>query len=874
MRSTLLLGVLAILAAAAIPMTTASAQVCNVKVVTDASPDYTDMDSMIRSITGNWATAAEKCWAMWYWNHIARRQTAPIELHGMALTDPIRQFNDYGFTMCSTVSGINCSIWDAMGMKAKYWDISMHTVPEVYYDGRWHMYDDSMSAIYTLCDGKTIAGVEDIGKDGSCEASGGRVEPGHIARYHCLQATGPRGFLTGADTERSLESEYGCFNPKGLKYRYYYYEWDRGHRYILNLRDGEVYTRHYASAGSTPEYYVPNSNGKDPEAANTRYHIRGNGVRTFHPPLTPARLAAVASSLSGVKAVEPAGIEPAEAGKEGQAIFKVEGANVLTSLSIRGTFQRRSEADQAAIAVSTNNGLAWTEVWRADKTGEVTAEAKCVEPVNGNYEVLVKVTLLGKSAAADARLTDLKLDSITEVNSKTQPKLLLGKNTVYVAAGEQSESIVVWPDLQADHYKPYVVEEKNVATAKQHPGYMGTMFAAAAKQDAYIVFRVDAPRDITAFTYGGRFYNRAPQSHTDLLHSLDGGKTWTTSWSLTDTKAPWDVLHYETIRDVPAGTRSVLLKYLWNGSEAGTAGCSIYSVRMEVNHKPAEATARPIEVTFNWSEPQKDRTLVKRSHTQVVDKLPARYTINVGGEDQPIVDSLRVNLQGAGGEAKAGYSDGKDAGGEKWAYRWVTYGRNLAEGKPYTCSVPSMNSWGAGDPDGKKLTDGIVGPPYVGGGTPKFGAAWQKGQKPEVTVDLGKAQECGVFRIQIGAGWPWWDALKGQVQDQVEVLTSLDGKEFTSVGPFDLSLRWKDIPINHIMPDDETACGPNFALIPPKPVKAQFVRFRITPERIMTVSEVQVLEFVKFQPFDLKIALPDDKVLPPLPPEAPSSEKR
>ena len=26
---------------------------------------------------------------------------------------------------------------------------------------------------------------------------------------------------------------------------YYYNNWDRGHRYILNLRDNEVYTRYY-----------------------------------------------------------------------------------------------------------------------------------------------------------------------------------------------------------------------------------------------------------------------------------------------------------------------------------------------------------------------------------------------------------------------------------------------------------------------------------------------------------------------------------------------------------------------------------------------------------------------------------------------------
>ena len=182
-----------------IPFFACSGAVFNLKVVTDASPDYSDMPSMIRSITANWPTPEEKCWAMFYWNHIARRQTAPMILHGMALTDPIRQFNDYGYTMCSTIAGINCSIWDAMGLKAKYWDITLHTVPEVEYGGRWHMYDNSMSALYTLCDGKTIAGVEDIGRRGACAASGG-VEPGHIARYHCLNATSPNGFLTGADT--------------------------------------------------------------------------------------------------------------------------------------------------------------------------------------------------------------------------------------------------------------------------------------------------------------------------------------------------------------------------------------------------------------------------------------------------------------------------------------------------------------------------------------------------------------------------------------------------------------------------------------------------------------------------------------------------
>jgi hypothetical protein len=58
-------------------------------------------------------------------------------VHGLECTDPIRQFNDYGYTMCSTIAGVNCSILDAMGYRVKFWDITLHTVPEVEYDVRW-----------------------------------------------------------------------------------------------------------------------------------------------------------------------------------------------------------------------------------------------------------------------------------------------------------------------------------------------------------------------------------------------------------------------------------------------------------------------------------------------------------------------------------------------------------------------------------------------------------------------------------------------------------------------------------------------------------------------------------------------------------------
>ena len=323
------------------------------------------------------------------------------------------------------------------------------------------------------------------------------------------------------------------------------------------------------------------------------------------------------------------------------------------------------------------------------------------------------------------------------------------------------------------------------------------------------------------------------------------------------------MIHYESVESIPAGTRSVLFKYQLESSSAGSDACSLYAVRMEANHKPIAPASQPLEVTFNWSERQDDYSLVERSHTERITKLPHRYNIDVGGADHPVVNWLRVAPAASETNARLGYSDGKGASarapaGQKFVSRWVTVGTDLARSKPYTVSVPSNTQWGAGDPEGTKLTDGIVGPPYPGGTAPSSALCWNKGQQPDITVDLGATQTCGAFRIQLGAGWPWWDALKGQFKDKVELLTSKDGQHYQSHGLFNLNLRWKDLPANYIWPDEEVIAAHNFELISPEPVQARYVRYKITPERALTVSEVEVLDSIAYQPFDLRIALPDD----------------
>jgi hypothetical protein len=441
------------------------------------------------------------------------------------------------------------------------------------------------------------------------------------------------------------------------------------------------------------------------------------------------------------------------------------------------------------------------------------------------------------------------------LNAKTQPKLNLGKNTIFVDAGPPTESIVFWPELQNGKYKEDVVEEKNVTCVREHPGYQGAVHPKKPGEDAYLVYRVDAPGDIAQINFGGRFYNRAAGSHIDLLYSVDGGQTWSNCWSLRRTSQPWDVIHYEQV-PIAGNHRSVWFKYLMRTSEASPGGCSIYAIRIEANYRPADTNFQPLRVTFSWSEQQNDRTLLERSHTQTVNKLPFRYQINVGGADHPVMHSLRVNGQHALAGLKDGYSDSKDSGGEKFVPTWMACGRNLAIGKRYELSKPSATNWDAGD-DGKKLTSGAGGPSYAGGTSYRSGALWMEKANPVITVDLEREVTCASFGLNLH-GYPWWDALQGEVKDKVEVLTSLDGKEYVSRGFLNTDIRWVDLPANFMWTDEETMTSATFRCVPATPARARYVKFQIQNQRIIDCAGIEVLDSYKLEPFDLRLALPDE----------------
>jgi hypothetical protein len=393
------------------PLTAAAATgaaVYNIRVATDASPDLTDLDHFINSTTSRWTTAAEKVWALFYWSHILKRQVSPIVLHGFEVTDPIRNFADYGFTMCSTVSGINQSLYEKLGLQHQYWDICNHTIAQVYYNNAFHMVDSSMSNLVTTDDGVTLATIQQAA-----------AQTARLVKQRSLYATSPNGFLTGSDTLRPLPDVTNpvdgstvagfanAFCETGLKLRDYYYNWNSGHRYVLNVREGESYTRYYRRLGTGTDYYVSSERVASADPADTfendttnRFGLRGNGLWTYSPGLDAATWQVASYSSTNIAPLA-GGLGPAAARTTGELVYKVQAANAMTSQQIRAQFARTDAGAAAVIAVSINQGATWQDVGSIGSTvGAVPVTVNLRSQVNSEYEVLIRIRIPARQLLA------------------------------------------------------------------------------------------------------------------------------------------------------------------------------------------------------------------------------------------------------------------------------------------------------------------------------------------------------------------------------------------------------------------------------------------------------------------------------------------
>ncbi len=137
--------------------------VSHIKVLSDKVADVSSLEAWKKSFIKDGMSPQQKAIAIWRSNVALVYQDAPpIEfLHEGCVHDAIKDFNVYGYGMCCCASARVEQLARYLGMPARGHAINSHSVPEVFWDGRWHLLDASLVNYFNRADG-SITSVADV----------------------------------------------------------------------------------------------------------------------------------------------------------------------------------------------------------------------------------------------------------------------------------------------------------------------------------------------------------------------------------------------------------------------------------------------------------------------------------------------------------------------------------------------------------------------------------------------------------------------------------------------------------------------------------------------------------------------------------------
>jgi len=765
------------------------AAVFNIHLHSDSNPDYTTVESFLETALPVWGDPQSQAVALWRWGVRNRRQTSATYEDDRSLYDPVLMFNDYPNTFCAFIAGALQAQVEALGppWRARYVELADHTVMEMSWDDglNWHLFDASMN-IYCFDGDGVVASIEQIRAAAESELSLLLGETGPVPGHHYLYNFAPEcgsnpvnpahagdlaypwGYRIAADQPipfaRTLRNGADSYLA-GVQYQDDFTHVRLGHRYRLNLRLGESYTRYWDHLGETEDYYRPDSQNQDPDDTHAAGDLRGNGLWRFRPDLSTTDYRRVLYDESGIAHRSEAGgagpnLHPTAAGVASQVTFKVYGANVVTSALVDLRARRGAAGDVLRLRVSRDAGINWTTVWTATTTGAIDTQIPLPAAIlGGARDYLCRVEMTGAASATSCGVDDIELTTVTQLNRLALPGLVRGANTLRLRLGDQRESHMLWPALHNAGWGPQYLTTAH-ASANISADVSAERFAQAVLRPAVggapaqVTWRFTTPTDITGLRYGGSLFARetGPLDRVDLAHALGAGDFVTDATFDAATSRTWDGRLYAEPAALPPGQREVRLRYAFGSSHgASSTSTGVQDALMYVEYEPVDPVRQPVEVTWCWVEHRQGGD-VERRHTRLVEDPDETWRINVGGDRDPTLKWVRVNLPGGNpdGAVPQGYHDGIDVGAgagrdlQTVRFRWQD---NVALGAPYGVS---RGAWTGNGDGGGELTNGCIVPPTdfaTHGSVQEQSALWQSDAPVVVTLDLGQDRPVAALRI-------------------------------------------------------------------------------------------------------------------------------
>ncbi|HYG76964.1 MAG TPA: hypothetical protein VEK08_18305 [Planctomycetota bacterium] len=621
-----------------------------VKVLSDKVEDVSSIDAWKRSFIKDGMSDQEKALKCFESVFRFRHQDSPPneflsdENHPH---DVIKCWNVYGYGQCCCASANLCALARHVGLQARGWGIIAHSVPEVYFDGAWHMLDSSLMTYFPKPDGK-IASVDEL-TSGVMEWY--EKNPGFKDNDKKLREfMRGRGWKKGPEVLANcpfyddngwfMAATHGWYASMGEyadKKKTFVYEYGHALGYQVNvqLREGERLTRNWFNKGmhvnqlEKQELWSAKAKvGKDDYRYTPKYGDIapgrvGNGLHEYELPLASGAFrkgllsAENIASTAEDKAV-PA-VHVADASKPGSMIVRMPSSYIYLS----GTAELSAvigAGGEISVAYSDNHGLDWKDVAKITATGSQSIDLTnlCYR----RYDYRLKVTMKG----AGTGLERLKLSHDVQHSQRVLPALTQGPNAITASAGPAEGTITIeastidnkGKNLTYKDFKPVL---NNV---KGEP-----FFLTAGKGD--ITYAVETPGDMVRLRTGFHYRARDKNDMFDIEASFDGGKTFR---KFGHVEGPTQGLSTQLVcSDVPAGTRSALLRF--SGQQRNTAG--ILNLRIDADYKEPHGGFRPVKITYIWDEDGQEKRDV-----HVAASPEDKWTINCA--QKPLMKSLIVEL--------------------------------------------------------------------------------------------------------------------------------------------------------------------------------------------------------------------------------------
>lgn len=642
----LLLGLLATGAADDQP----AAVVSHIKVLSDRVPDVSSLDAWTKSFLKEGMSDEDKALAAWRTTVMFQHQDAPpLEyLHNEdTVQDPIKVFNVYGYSFCSVASCDIATLARHAGLKVRGWAINGHSVPEVYWDGGWHMLDASLINYFPKPDG-TIASVEEIlaavkewydahpGYKGDVKKltafqqtagwTGWQKGPPLLARCPFYDAGGfwPARGHGWASTMQEYDGSYG----KKAKPFLYEYGYSQGYQVNVQLRSGERLTRQWGNKGlhvnkdGGPPACATQEVGTDPLAYAAKFGDLapgrlGNGLLEYEVPVaTPAYRHAALSTEN----LDERSLRVTDGNRAGTFVLRMPSSYVYLTGNLR-LDATIAPHGFLSVAFSDNNGLDWQEIASVTSSGRQHIDLS--PRVLRRYDYRLRFELHGKGTAIDG----LRLVHDIQHSQRPLPALAAGRNPIRFSAGPAEGTITI------EGATKLASKGKQLVYSDFHPqitGFEPNLFIGPAATGS-IAFPIETPGDIVRLRFGAHYRARDQRDALDYEVSFDGGQSWRTVGQAAG-PTPGDC-KYVVVGDVPPRSRVALVRYA--GTRRNTTG--ILNFRIDADYREPHGGFRPVKVTYAWEEDGKPREDV-----HVARSAEESYTITCAR--RPVMKSIALEL--------------------------------------------------------------------------------------------------------------------------------------------------------------------------------------------------------------------------------------